>query len=286
MSMEKINVNLYGGKGLFGGRETPLEADEIYCDRACRCSFFGKGTCLRCRSLFAPSCKYGRNVVTKGYTSRAAKYYPFKKKYENDPVYEKLRYPDRRVGIIGDEIFMKLTFVSVRERTDKDDPWRKSYGKYIVDTTIFGCGTVFIPKKDLTNDLLFAVVTGKPRSLIGEVIKDYSEKVVPEILQEMRDICPDIYERFTGEFPEFIFAPNYIGKKVYVKSLRPGTFFQAKNTRWVYDGEFVVAQAFDLSFLSPWFPETRYGEAKIKATDDMVIEVQDNAIVTADTVFA
>lgn len=26
----KINVDLYGGKGIFGGRETPLEADEIF----------------------------------------------------------------------------------------------------------------------------------------------------------------------------------------------------------------------------------------------------------------
>ena len=32
--MEQISVTLYGGKGLFGGKETPLEAELIFCDRA------------------------------------------------------------------------------------------------------------------------------------------------------------------------------------------------------------------------------------------------------------
>ena len=37
--MKKINVDLYGGKGLFGGRETPLEAEEIFCDRFEQCTY-------------------------------------------------------------------------------------------------------------------------------------------------------------------------------------------------------------------------------------------------------
>ena len=78
--MNKINVNLYGGKSLFGGKESPLEADEIYCDRADKCSFYADDKCLRCRSFLAPVCKFGKNSVIKGYTSRATKYYDFKEK--------------------------------------------------------------------------------------------------------------------------------------------------------------------------------------------------------------
>ena len=84
LSFEKINVELYGGKSIFSRKETPLEADEIYCDRANQCTFYAENTCLRCRSPFAPSCKFGETKCTNGYTSRARKYYSFKSKYEND----------------------------------------------------------------------------------------------------------------------------------------------------------------------------------------------------------
>lgn len=45
--MDKINVDLYGGKSIFGGRETPLEAEITYCDKYKVCSFYKKGKCFR-----------------------------------------------------------------------------------------------------------------------------------------------------------------------------------------------------------------------------------------------
>ena len=51
MSYEKINVMLYGGKSIFGGKETPIEADEIFCDRASECTFYKENKCLRCRAM-------------------------------------------------------------------------------------------------------------------------------------------------------------------------------------------------------------------------------------------
>lgn len=44
--MDKINVNLYGGKSIFGGRETPLEAEMTYCDKYKNCSFYKQGKCF------------------------------------------------------------------------------------------------------------------------------------------------------------------------------------------------------------------------------------------------
>ena len=47
MKVEKINVNLYGGKSIFKGvKETPLEAEITYCDKCYKCSFYKKGTCF------------------------------------------------------------------------------------------------------------------------------------------------------------------------------------------------------------------------------------------------
>lgn len=78
--MQKINVNLYGGKGIFGGKESPLEASIIYCDHCNDCSFYRESKCLRVRSFLSPTCKFGRVETIKGYTSRAVKYWDFKKK--------------------------------------------------------------------------------------------------------------------------------------------------------------------------------------------------------------
>lgn len=54
--MDKINVGLYGGKLLFrSGRENPLTAEEVYCDRYKECSLYNNGCCLNVGS----KCKYG-----------------------------------------------------------------------------------------------------------------------------------------------------------------------------------------------------------------------------------
>lgn len=57
--MDKININLYGGKSIFGGRETPLNADITYCDKYKECSFYKKGKCF-CAGRIGPNCKYGK----------------------------------------------------------------------------------------------------------------------------------------------------------------------------------------------------------------------------------
>lgn len=46
--MKKINVGLYGGKGIFGGREEPLRSETIYCSDAENCSLYKAGKCLNC----------------------------------------------------------------------------------------------------------------------------------------------------------------------------------------------------------------------------------------------
>ena len=73
----KIDVKLYGGKSIFGGKETPLEAVIISCDKCDECSFYKNNTCFKIRSL-GKHCKYGTSRTVTGYTSRAKKYYDFR----------------------------------------------------------------------------------------------------------------------------------------------------------------------------------------------------------------
>lgn len=284
--MEKIHVSLFGGKNFLGGRETPLEADIIYCDKAASCSFYKNGNCLRCRSL-SPSCKYGRNEIVKGYTSKAQKYYDFKKKYLKDEKYDKLKYPRSLVGKIDDVFFFNFMYVLVRQATEKDDPWSKTVNGYIIKNAYFGIGNfLFIPSNCVTNEFLYNVFSFKPTSMIGDEISDYREKIVPEILQELKFLSPEIYEKFIFEHPDYIYEPNYIGKRAYIYSLKKGTKFQIGSVTWIYDGEYVETENCNIGLSSPWFlQDVSYGFVKIKVNDKMTIEVKDNSIVDKDTKF-
>ena len=284
--MKKINVGLYGGKGLFGGKETPLEADEIYCDRSEECTYYKSGKCLRCRSFLAPTCKFGRNSVTKGYTSRARKYYSFRSKYEADETYSKLKYPDELVAVMGDTLYINYKYGTVRKRRETDEKWIKDIDGYIIDT---GCyrSSVFIPLNEITNSLLFAILSNQPRAMMGGIITDYQEKVVPDIVQSLKTIVPEIHKKFILKYPQFDKEPNYIGKKIFVNSLKPNTKFNYKNKEWIFDGEFVCSTNFDLGLNSPWWLENgKMSDVKIKVTDKMTIEVNDNSIVDENTSFA
>lgn len=282
----KINVDLYGGKGIFGGKETPLEADEIYCDMYEQCTFYKEGKCLRCRSFLAPTCKFGRNNIIKGYTSRATKYRDFKNKYQNDEVYSKLSYPKKLVAVIGDNLYMNLKFTLVRKRKETDEKWKRDVDGYLISEVGFCSGDVFIPLNEVTDALLYAIFSYKPRAMMGGVIEDYQKKVVPEVLQDLKKATPDIYNNFISNHPEYDIAPNYIGKKAYVNSLKPNTKFKYKGYEWFYDGEYVSTENFDIGLSSPWWGDgVKRSNVKMKVTDKMLFEINDNSIVDEDTRF-
>ena len=285
--MKKINVELYGGKPIFGGREKPLEADEIYCDRYEQCSYYAGGKCLRCRSILAPTCKFGKTITAIGYTSRAKKYYSFKSIFRDDEVYSKLKYPNELAAIMGDTLYMRYKFGDVHKRRESDEKWKKDVDGYIIDTNCFGSGGVFIPLNEVSNKLLFAIFTNKPRALMGGVISDYQEKVVPDIIQTLKRIAPDIHKRFVTEYPQFDKEPNYIGKEIFVDSLKPNTKFKVNGKEWTFDGEYVSAANIDIGHSSPWWLQSGvHSDVKIKVNDEMTIEVNDNSIVDENTRFA
>lgn len=287
--MKKINVRLYGGKSIFGGREDPLAADEIYCDRSDECTFYRDGKCLECRQPFSSGCRFGKTTTIRGYTSRAAKYYTFKRKYEDDPVYKKLSYPSTLAARIGDMVYLNPKYVWVRKYDEhKDFPYQAVDG-YIVSGSDIGSNAFFIQYDDITNKLLHQILTYNPRSFFGETIKNYKEKVVPELMQDMKRALPEIHKRFIEEYPEFDMEPNYVGKNVFVCSLKPGTVFKDHHgEEWKYDGEYVeTVKEVDLSFGSPWYMEgAKCGMARIKVNDKMTVMISDNSQVDENTRFA
>lgn len=281
--MDKINVNLYGGKGIFGGRERPLEADEIYCDMYDTCSFYKENKCLRCRSFLAPTCKFGNNHIQKGYTSRARKYYQFKSKYINDEVYNKLKYPNELAAIIGDTLFMNLKYVNVYKRNENTEKWEKDINGYIIDNCGF-TNHVFIPLKEITNNLLYSIFSYKPRTILGnDVIEDYNKKVVPDILQSLKKIAPAIYNNFIFAYPEYDIAPNYVGKNAYIKTMVDGAILKDVhgNVFTLRNGK-LYCEEYKLLFL-PF--KAKSAAMEINVTHEMIYTITDNSQCDENTKF-
>ena len=281
---EKISVNVYGD-----GSKKPLEAEIILCNRSGQCSFYQQGKCLQNRALFNPGCKFGQSETVRGYTKRAAKFYEFRNRWMKDPLYKKTSIPKARVAVMGDHLFMATGLVYVRKRNESDEKWRRDVNGYLIMDPGFGTNYLFLPIEDATNELLKAIFSFHPSNLMGDNLTDrYRKDIVPDLLQDLKDCAPEIYQRFTEEFPEYIFEPNYIGKTVYVDSLKPGTRFTQKNVTWLYDGEYVISEnEVALSCMSPWWLQGGTSSVlKIKVNSKMTLTVESNEIIDDNVRFA
>ena len=270
--MEKININLYGGKGIFGGKETPLEAEITYCDNYKECSFYKNNKCFNA-GRWKPNCKIGKKQIEKGYTSRAIKYDAFEKKHKNDEKYHVLEEPNDMVGKVGDMLILNIRFLK-----ELDD------GRYTIETSFFDNKLVYIPENQFTNELIKLICDGKPRTIFDNVIiKDYQEKIVPRFLYELKTEFSDIYNRFINEYPEYKkIEPNFIGRHAYIYSLKDGVELKDK-TLFVKDGEYLKSiEGWHSAFL-PFKADK--ADMVIKIDKKMTVEITNNEMVDENTVF-
>lgn len=273
---KKINVSLYGGKPLFGGKEQPLEAEEIYCDKTEQCTFYKQGKCLKIRDIGANcGCKFGRIERQRGYTSRSQKYILFQSKYRNDDVYNKLEYPyEHRIALIDDYVWIKLDDVAVQEKDD---------GIYYVKDIMFDRGS-WIERKAFNIDLLEKICDSKPQYMFSSsLIEKYRDKVVPELLYQMKKLIPELYSEFVKKHPEYNKAPDHVGKKAYVKSLNKNSkLIDGDGNVFVFDDEYLICHKY-CNWHLPF--KANNAEVKIKITDDMTYDITDNEQVNESTVF-
>ena len=281
MNMEEINVDLYGGKGIFGGKETPLEASIISCDRYEQCSYYKNNQCLRVRSFLSPSCKYGNVRNVKGYTSRAAKYYDFKKRWQSHEKYSKLEYPPQKLGLIGDEIVFPYPYIRIT---------KTETGNIKLDDPGFGSSIAYIGKESFTVELIKRICAFRPRAIMGGVIADYQNETVPLFLAHLKEVLPDKYNELGKENGDLTKEINYVGRKVLLKTVKPSDVYYKSssypqfNEKWHWDGEV-------LTYLSGYtrdFNITKdytVAEIKIIPSGKSTIIISSNEQVSEETVF-
>lgn len=278
--MKKINVGLYGGKGIFGGKETPLTAKIIYCDKCEVCDLYKENKCLNVVAPFSASCKYGKVESIKGYTSRAMKYHEFKEKYKTDEHYSKLAYPnDFSFVEVGDYYVVNIAHTRIRWN-DGNSPYNHKAG-WEIDTPL-GTSVSFIPKKEFTLELLNRIIHFTPRSFAGGDIRD--SKSVNNFLVEVSKKLPDLFEEFLKEHPEYSdIKADYIDRKAYINTMTNGSeLVDYHGNKLILKDGYLYCDNYKSSFL-PF--NSKVGELKIKVTDDMIYTITDNSQVNLSTKF-
>jgi hypothetical protein len=273
----KIHTGIYGGKSLFGGKESPLRAEEIVCENCEKCDLYKNKCCLRVTDGFADNyCKYGNVNKTQGYTSRAKKYYSFRHKYTIDDTYDKLSYPHKTlISKIGDYYLLKLPYCCING------------GK--LANNIFGSNMSFVKCEEFNIETIKKICEFKPQSMMGNVITDHQEKSVPELIFQIKNNYNELYRELIEKYPDLDVSPNHIGKKALLSTINVGevmykgcdsTFYET----WYWDGEYLTYKNGYISKpnICRSFSIVEY---KIKPNENTYIEITDNAQVNEKTIF-
>lgn len=271
--MDKININLYGGKSLFGGKETPLEAEITYCDKYKVCSFYKKGKCFSA-GRWKTNCKFGNKRREIGYTSRAKKYYEFKNKWSSDESYNKLEEPENIIGQIGDIFVLNTGYL-----------YEKEEGGYYIDTHFGQAPLIYVSKKEFTNDLIKFICDAKPKTIFDrKEIEAYQERIVPRFLYELKTEFKEVYDNFIEQYPGYENKKiNFVGREAYISTLKNGSeLVDCHKNIWKIENDEIVCYKW-----KTWLPFGGTGtETRIKITSDMTYKITDNEQVTEKTKFA
>ncbi|WP_154665954.1 hypothetical protein [Paenibacillus pinihumi] len=281
MSKEVIHVGLYGGKGLFGGKETALEASIVQCDKFDKCSFFKADQCACVRSMSSITCPFGIVRNEKGYTSKARKYYEFKSKWKEHEKYGKLKSPPCKLGLIDDVVIFPYAYVNV----EKED------GKWVVNgPRFFDGGSSAIPLTEFTVELIRDIVCKRPQALMGGEISSYQAEVVPKFISHLKEVLPEKYEEFVAGFPGYEQKIDYVGRKAILTTLSPSAVeykanrYSQFNEIWYWDGKILTFTSGHVGD----FGVTKHYEVEsvvIRPSEKSVVTISDNNQVNSNTIF-
>lgn len=273
--MKKINVALYGGKSIFGGREMPLEAEITYCNKCEHCDFYKNNKCYSA-GRFKANCKFGKKEKINGYTSRAKKYHEFRNTYKNDECYGKLEEPHQTVGIIDNIVVLNIHDMKLDEN---DTP--------IEDVGFASNSLSYIELDKFTPELIKQICDLRPRTIFGyQPIKTYYEEYIPKFLDDLKRHYPEIFRKFIELYPEYDKEMNYVGRSAYIHSLRNGVEIKSEysdGTLFVKDGDYLTnVSNFKCSFM-PF--DSKESNIQLKIDKNMYCKITDNSQVDENTLF-
>jgi hypothetical protein len=277
---EAINIVLHGGEK---GRDI---AKITMCDKKDVCSFYKKGQCICIPRPLNGFCKFGEVDTKIGVTKKAKGHYAFEKEHKESPLYHKLKRPfDWYIGLVGDTVILNLVYASC-EKLEWDN-WNKAWK----DSNVFLLNQQrstnhysYIPLADFTSQLIYDIITYEPRTIMdNKVIVKYTNEIIPRMLFDLRRLLPEVYNQLLIDYPEVKnIIPDFKGRTAKIASLANGIELKTHSGIWFKEGEYLISNNYRPAFLAF---NAKSCEAKIKITDEMTYEIDNNSQVDENTEF-
>ena len=284
--MKVIDVKLYGGKGIFGGKETPLEAQITECDKFDVCSLYKNGQCRKLRGR-KNNCEHGKGSIVKGYTSRAAKYHEFKTKWKSHEKYNALKETFSYFDIIDGIFSMRTTLIMTKPQENQLNSWddfadgisfRTCWNRDDENTYRDGFK---IKVEKITINHLNVIYNLKPKALFDDAeISYYKKEFLRDLTVFLKDNLPLLYAEYDDNYGFPIV--NYIGKKALLKTINKGEIIVG-NHKATWDGTNIVVKGD--SPIWAMFKKIEEVTTIVKPTDNYEIEITNNNQVNDSTIF-
>lgn len=188
-----------------------------------------------------------------------------------------------RSPVVGDNYWFSTGCVRARKAKEDDSP-REVVSGYVLWSNIV-TSEFCIPIVDMNIQLLNAILSYSPRNIFGESLEKYYLEYVADILKEMQEIAPELYQELTEKYPEYKsekYIPNYVGRYAYTRTLRDGcTIHDGRgNVGVLKDGKIYCD---NFKGIVPFGGES--ASVVIELGETSTIEITDNSQVCKGTIF-
>ena len=253
----------------------------IKCCNRDNCNLYRRGECnLLTIGVFSnPSCPYGNKYIEEGYTKRAKNNFRWCQEREK-------RYPNVKVALsratdimtrVGEFVYLPYPHLNMNKQLPIES-----------HSSVFISGTKFFPFDEFQKpEIIHSIVNFKPQAMMGGEIRSYQEKVIPDFVNHLYEVFPEIYKNCNtdGYLDKYIKNYSNIGRLAYVSTLKKGCRVWKKdspNTIWVWDGEFL--QSNSERFFNP-IVKIEEIEIRIKPKKGAVIIITSEDQVDSNTKF-
>lgn len=272
---ELIDYRLYDpSKAIFGNRKDKSKFTTLYCSNKHNCNLYSKGQCVMWSGLWGNRCEFGLKKVEEGYTSRASKfnYWLGERRKKVEGIKQLDSAPDK-VAKVGDKIYFPYPHWYMISDLPK-----------ILQGSAFN-SLYWIPENMFNVELLKIILQGTPFALMGGAIMSYKDKIVPKIVEHLKEEMPDLYSELENKYPEITSKfknVNYIGRKAYVDTIVKNVIFNIERKGdCFWNGQQLIFEDYNMSF-SPVKGKT---EVRITPNENETIEITSNDMVDLNTKF-
>ena len=265
--LEEINITMFGGKGIFGGRETRKEVVVSSCAFAQDCAALQAGRCASSNPRLY-SCINIKNQTVQGYTSRAMKHGEFVRKWRGHEKYGVVKDDLKRFEHIGDNLIrIDLPHINIQKALNGGSGYcAMDSGK-----------EHYINKDEFGVEELKKIMQSYSIPLMGGRLDNKEEK--EEMLLAIKEIDRELYDEYVKQTDTVI---DYVGKQAYLNTLKSNVELTGG---WFWDGEYLSKEN-ETSVKCGAIRGFAYGsDVKFKPIKDSIIEIRCNDWVDDGTKF-